>query len=146
MIVNLCNTLSENNTVGKKIITLAAAECTVKGDVSFINPTIIVAYNGNIKDINYAHIEEWGRYYFVRDKRGLTGGRYEIDLECDVLQSFADGIKKCPAILAETQTTGANKYLPCDGFVTNVKNTTTIVNFPNGLLDNGEFILITAGG
>ena len=146
MIVNLCNTPSENNTIGKEITTIASADCTVKSDVSFINPTIIVAYNGNIKGINYAHIEEWGRYYFVRDKRGLTGGRYEIDLECDVLQSFADGIKQCPAILAETEKTGLNRYLPSPAYVRNVKSKTDIINFSGGLLDNGEFILITAGG
>lgn len=146
MEIQLCSTKSENNVIGKDVSIIATASCTVKGDISLTNPTVIINYSSNLVNINYSHIAEWGRWYYVKDIRGLTGGRYEVDLVSDPLQSFADDIKKCPAILAETQKTGLNRYLPSESFVRNVKATTNIITFSNGLLDNGEFILITAGG
>lgn len=146
MEIRLCNTKSENNVIGKDVSIIATLSCTVKGDISLTNPTVIVNYNSNLVNINYAHIAEWSRWYYVKDVRGLTGGRYEVDLVSDPLQSFADDIKKCPAILSDTQSVGLNKYLPSDVFVTNVKNTTTIIEFSDGLAEIGEYVLITAGG
>ena len=60
--------------------------------------------------------------------------------------SFKDSLKNVKVILNDSEVEGADNYLTGEQWVTNVKDTTNIVNFPNGLLDNGEYILITAGG
>ena len=146
MEIQLFNTPSENNRVGKTLHAISSAQCTVKGNISFITPTVLFAYDGIIADINYAYIPDYARYYFIRDIRGITGNRYEIMLKCDVLESFKADIKNCPAILANTENVGLNRYLPSDAYVRSVKSKTDIITFDNGLLDNGEFILITAGG
>ena len=39
-----------------------------------------------------------------------------------------------------------DNYLPDENLKTNVKTKTDILNFTNGFLESGEFILITAGG
>ena len=88
----------------------------------------------------------WSRYYFIDDMRVLTGGRVEISLSVDVLESFKDSILELNVILSDTEQTGVNNYLPSESFVVTCKHKADIVNFSNGLLDNGEYILITAGG
>lgn len=67
-------------------------------------------------------------------------------MHVDVLMSYKEQIKNLNVIINNSEETGANNYLSGNQWITNVKNTTSIVNFPNGLNDNGEFILITAGG
>ena len=64
----------------------------------------------------------------------------------DVLESFKTDIKNLSVILLNTQNVGVNNYLPSPVFRNNVKAKTDIINFPSGLNDTGEFILITAGG
>lgn len=60
--------------------------------------------------------------------------------------SFASQILACKGILDETTSTGKNNYLRGRNWVALEKSKTDIVTFPSGLNDNGEFILITAGG
>jgi hypothetical protein len=48
-------------------------------------------------------------------------------------------------VVTEAQELGSN-YLNGRQFVRLVKSKTDIITFPNGLLDSGEYILITAGG
>ena len=146
MTIQLCNTADENNVINKTIATIDTVTATIKGDSSIINPTLILEYKTPLIGVNYVFIPDWNRYYFVKDMRVVTGGRYEIDLSVDVLQSFKEQILKCGVILSDTEQTGLNKYLPSESFVVNCKHKTDIVNFSNGLLDNGEYILITAGG
>lgn len=146
MTIQLCNTADENNVINKTIATIDTVTATIKGDSSIINPTLILEYKTPLIGVNYVFIPDWNRYYFVKDMRVVTGGRYEIDLYVDVLQSFKEQILKCGVILSDTEQTGLNNYLPSDSFVVNCKHKTDIINFSNGLLDNGEYILITAGG
>ena len=146
MTIQLCNTADETNVINKTIATVDTVTATIKGNSSIINPTLILEYKTPLIGVNYVFIPDWNRYYFVRDMRVATGGRYEIDLYVDVLQSFKEQILKCGVILSDTEQTGLNNYLPSESFVVNCKHKTDIVNFSNGLLDNGEYILITAGG
>ena len=146
MTIQLCNTADENNVINKTIATVDTVTATIKGDSSIITPTLILEYKAPLIGVNYVFIPDWNRYYFVRDMRVSTGGRYEIDLYVDVLQSFKEQILKCGVILSDTEQTGLNNYLPSESFVVNCKHKTDIVNFSSGLLDNGEYILITAGG
>lgn len=146
MTIQLCNTADENNVINKTIASIDTVNATIKGDSSIINPTLILEYKTPLIGVNYVYVPDWNRYYFVKDILVETGGRYEIDLSVDVLQSFKEQILKCGVILSDTEQTGINNYLPSESFVVNCKHKTDIVNFSNGLLDNGEYILITAGG
>lgn len=147
MIAQLCFNESENNTIKKKYTVIDNVACTVKGDLNIISPVLIINYNkDDINQINYVYIAEWSRYYFIDSMTALTGGRYEILCSCDVLETFKESILKLDCIVADTEKTGKNLYLPSDVFMRNVKNTTTVIQFPTGLAETGEFILITAGG
>lgn len=70
--------------------------CWIKEDCSVVNPTMIidrVAFDtwlsenpGRGRPV-YCQIEDYGRYYFVRDFR-YNKSLIEIDLECDVLATY----------------------------------------------------------
>lgn len=146
MNVEIYKNLSENSVIGKIKTLVYSTECDIKGESSIINPVLILKYNEKIFESNYIYIPAWSRYYFIDDVRVLTGGRVEVSLSVDVLESFKDSILELNVILSDTEQTGLNNYLPSESFVVNCKHKTDIVNFSNGLLDNGEYILITAGG
>ena len=64
----------------------------------------------------------------------------------ELQESFKNEIMASSAILSDTELVGSDKYMSGNVWKSKVKESTTIINFPNGLLDNGEYILITAGG
>ena len=146
MNVEIYKNISENSVIGKTKTLVYQTPCEIKGESSIINPVLILQYNEQLFSSNYVYIPAWSRYYFIDDIRVLTGGRVEVSLSVDVLESFKDSILELNVILSDTEQTGLNNYLPSESFVVNCKNKTDIVNFSNGLLDNGEYILITAGG
>ena len=146
MNVEIYKNLSENSVIGKNKTLVYQTPCEIKGESSIINPVLILQYNEQLFSSNYVYIPAWSRYYFIDDVRVLTGGRVEASLSVDVLESFKDAILELDVILSDTEQTGLNNYLPSESFVVNCKHKTDIVNFSNGLLDNGEYILITAGG
>lgn len=148
MEITLYTNESEKNKLEKKITNSILLEGNLRDESSIINPIILIS--SNKEDIpymyNYAYIPAFGRYYFITDIESVRTGIWRVSMHVDVLMSYKEQIKNLNVIINNSEETGANNYLSGNQWITNVKNTTSIVNFPNGLNDNGEFILITAGG
>lgn len=136
---------SEKNKIGKNLTNDFSLSGTLRDATSIINPIILVELN-EIANYNYCYISNFKRYYFITDITVIRTGLYAISLSVDVLESFKSDIKNLSVILLNTENVGANNYLSSQVFRNNVKSKTDILNFPNGLNDSGEFILITAGG
>lgn len=148
MNVTLCNCMSETNIIGKTITDIVTRTCTIKGNISHENPVIILDYDAlNIERINYMKIPVFGRYYFITDITNLAGGRYEVRGKVDVLESFKNQILNLNCIIDKQENDSkANMYYNDGSFVSQEKEFIYSKNFPSGFLDQGEFILITAGG
>ena len=148
MEITLYTNESEKNKLEKTITNSILLEGNLRDESSIINPIILIS--SNKEDIpymyNYAYIPAFGRYYFITDIESVRTGIWRVSMHVDVLMSYKEQIKNLNVIINNSEETGANDYLSGNQWITNVKNTTSIVNFPNGLNDNGEFILITAGG
>jgi hypothetical protein len=148
MEITLYTNESEKNKLEKTITNSILLEGNLRDESSIINPIILIS--SNKEDIpymyNYAYIPAFGRYYFITDIESVRTGIWRVSMHVDVLMSYKEQIKNLNVIINNSEQTGANNYLSGEQWITNVKNTTNIVNFPNGLNDNGEFILITAGG
>ena len=148
MEITLYTNESEKNKLEKTITNSILLEGNLRDESSIINPIILIS--SNKEDItymyNYAYIPAFGRYYFITDIESVRTGIWRVSMHVDVLMSYKEQIKNLNVIINNSEETGANNYLSGNQWITNVKNTTNIVNFPNGLNDNGEFILITAGG
>ena len=146
MTVNLYNTPDEQNVIGKAKTLIDTATCTIKGNISYENPVLLLQYDsGTVDEINYMEITELNRCYFITDLINLTGGRYEVHAKVDVLESFKDTILGLTAIIDKGQT-GVNMFLDDGSYVAENKEFQTVLNFPSGFNSEGEYILITAGG
>ena len=147
MQVTLCNTPSERNIINKVIQDVISVNAVIKGELSVESPVLILDYTGDSNNINYMKIPELHRTYFINDIIKLTGQRYEIHGKSDVLESFKNDILAMNCIINKQQSpTQANMYLDDGSFVIENKEFNSVINFPNGFNDAGEYILITAGG
>lgn len=147
MQVSLCQNLSENNIINKSVSVIDTASCTIKGAISVENPVLILDYDSSLQDINYIIIPEFNRCYYITDIVNLTGHRYQITCKSDVLESFKDAILNLTAVIDKQEAMGAgNLFLDDGSFVSENKEFNTVINFTDGFNDDGEYILITAGG
>ena len=144
MTVELKYNASDNNTINKRITAVASATCVIKEPMDIEKPHIILN-TFSYSNVNYAYIPDLNRYYFITDIINLTGGRVELVLDVDVLESFKASILALSAIIEKQQNNG-NKYFNDGSFNVLAREFLTTYNFPNGFDDNGEFILITCGG
>lgn len=146
MVVELYYNSSEDNKLEKLLTNKLTLQGTLRDRSDLLNPDILLE-GVDFTIYNYAYIPNFGRYYFIRGYDIYRNGMYVVSMEVDVLQTYKDEIKYIPSILMETESYGADEYLSSDRiWVAKEKDKTDIYNFPSGLLDNGEYILITAGG
>ena len=149
MDVVLCNNASETNIINKRITTVhTVSGAVIKGNISYETPVIVLAYDGTVAhNINYMKITELNRCYYITDIINLTGGRYEIHGQVDVLESFKTQILGLQCIVdKQSQISNVNKYLDDGSYITENKEFNSVINFPGGFNDDGQYILVTAGG
>ena len=144
--ISLFKTASENNRVVKVLTNEKQLSGELRNQTSVLNPTIRIESADNISGYNYCYISEFGRYYYITDIVSVRTNCWVISLRCDVLMSYKNEIQSMSVILNNTQETGLSNYLPSPNWVNLVKTKTDIKVFPSGLSEQGEFILITAGG
>lgn len=145
MNIILYNNMSERIAVNKTLDNEVTLTGTLRDETDIRKPTILITYAG-ILDRNYAYIPEFGRYYYIDDIVSVRTGIWRVSMVCDVLMSFKGDILASPAIIDHTEETNITEYMDSPIWQTLVKTKTDILNFPNGLLETGEYILITAGG
>lgn len=145
MNLRLCVNNSEKNKINKDLTTGATLSGTLRNESNVVNPSIVINID-NPTIYNYAYIEDFGRYYFITDYISLRTGIWQINLKSDVLMSFKDSILASNVLINNTETTGKNNYLSGANWVSNCKAKTDILTFSQGLLNDGQYILITAGG
>ena len=144
--ISLFKTASENNRVVKVLTNEKQLSGELRNQTSVLNPSIRIESADNISTYNYAYISEFGRYYYITDIVSVRTNCWIVSLRCDVLMSYKDEIQGLNVILDNTQENGLSNYISSPNWVNLVKTKTDIKVFPSGLSEQGEFILITAGG
>lgn len=86
--------------------------CTVYAECSILNPSILLRYDAGLIHHNYMYIPEWGRYYFVSSMSVATGKQMIVTGSVDVLQTYKDEIKNCPATCIRNEGVGRPTYIP----------------------------------
>lgn len=142
MIIYLYNNESPNNKISKSITLLDTLTGVLRGETDAVSPTIRICAD-SFPAFNYAYIPDLGRYYYLRDVKEIRNDIWDISLISDPLMSF--NLDSITGIVVESEA-GGSEYLEHRHFVRNVKSKTDILPFSSGLLDSGEYILITAGG
>lgn len=145
MTITLYKNKSDKNVLNKDIQPVGTYPIRLKSETSVLDPVILLQLD-NFPDANYARIEEFGRYYFFTESPSFKNNMWNVSLHSDPLMSNREQIRNCSGILDGVESGKFNKYLPGDQWVVTTKTKTDIINFPNGLEEDGHFILITAGG
>lgn len=145
MNLNLYVNSSEKNKIGKTLTNSITLQGTLREETNLINPSIVVE-GDDFSQYNYAYIPKFKRKYFIESMDVIRKNLWRLNLRVDVLDSFKTSILAQNVILAGSEENGANDYLTGEQWVPKVKSLTDIINFSSGLLDSGEYILITAGG
>lgn len=115
-------------------------------DSSPVTDPVIMIETDNPSAYNYAFIPIFGRYYFIEGMTSVRTGLWELTLHVDPLMTYRSQLLAVSLIVEASTARGADEYLSGTPWVARVKELTDIVNFPQGLPQEGEFILITAGG
>lgn len=148
MEIRLYNTSSEKNRIIKTLTGETILTGVLRGESSILRPSITVQASVVIWGYNYCYIPDFGRYYYISDIVSLRVNVWELQLTVDVLMSHKTDILNSPATV-EGMTSylgGINRYVDSGIWGTLCKDFTDIIPFQSGLLDDGEYILITAGG
>lgn len=150
MQINLFKCTAERNRVNKSdyISDRLTLSGTLKDHTSIMNLTIRIQHvNPAIYFYNYMYIADFKRYYFIDDIVNLANNIWEIRASVDVLYSFMVDINQSRAIIEKVENEdGANLYLDDGSFVMDTRKYNEVKVFPNGLNNNGTYILICAGG
>lgn len=135
----------ENNKVHKTLNQGVQISGALRNETDVVHPVILI--EGSFWKYNYCYIESWDRYYFIRDKRSIRNNLTELHLEVDVLMSHREQLVKLAAIIdKQSRISSANMYLDDGDWVIQNNEFISVLDFPNGFNNEGEFILIAAGG
>lgn len=119
----------------------------LKENTSIINPSILIEKNDIPLRYNYMCIIPFKRYYFINDITHISNKLWKIDAHVDVLYSFMGDILTSKAIIEKSQNPGnSNLYYDDGSFILDSRKYNKYYNFPNSLSNNGEYVLICAGG
>ena len=149
MEIKLYFTTSPDNRMTKYLTNESVMQGNLRDVSNVVNPVILV--ERDIEQLsglyNYAYIPEFNRYYFITEMQSYRNNFVLLSLSVDVLFSFKNQILDNVAIVDKAQETEfSNIYYDDGSFITESRDFYTIKTFTNGFNDNGEFILITAGG
>lgn len=136
---------SEKNKIGKTLTDTTTFSGTLREETSILNPVVVIE-GDDLTGFNYAYISAFSRYYFITDITSVRNNLWRVSLKVDVLESFGTQIKNQYAVIVASETNENSDYLEGPQWKAKVKTLTDILPFSNGLLDTGEYILITAGG
>ena len=148
MRVILYNTTSDNRVLNKNIALIKEIDAELKDANDVISPTLKIQRFEGWEKVNYIYIKSFNRYYYVNTIKQLLGNTILFDCSVDVLMSNKDAIRNLTCIIDKQEnssTAYSDKYLDDGSFITECRTFNSILNFPAGFNDDGEFILITAG-
>ena len=110
MTLELMNTNADKRYLSKSTSLIKKVTCKIKEGTSIINPTVIIKKlsDNHIRKCNYAHISEFGRYYFINDITEAPANQLEISMHVDVLKTYASQIRGISTLILRQE----NIYSP----------------------------------
>ena len=148
MNIQLGTITDANNKVSKSFSPSLTLTGTLRAPSDIIDPVITIE-SESVPNYNYAYIPEFSRYYYIDNITSIVNNIWQLSMHVDVLNTYSVQIKSLNALISDVETDGKNisePYLASDTYKSKVKVLTDIINFPSGVSDSGEFILITVGG
>lgn len=137
--------ISDDRKINKELTEGDSFEGQARSEVNIMSPVVLFDTN-EILEYNYAYIPELHRYYSISSKTITREGLIEITFAIDVLMSFRRDILLL-GVIADKQSMidNGDEYIDDGSLVTDNLMFTRIINYPDGFLEDPEYILITAG-
>ena len=132
------------NVINKTRVLKTTIDINLKRDVDIINPRLILIPNlpTGFSGINYAYITELNRFYFVDSITNISAKLWQLDLSCDVLETYKADILASKARLYRNLKAG-------DYFDTALESShiTTVAKYASnkGISDSETLIMTTVG-
>lgn len=147
MQLTLYKTGSERHALRKELTNEVVLSGSLREQSNVINPTFKIRYE-NPTEFNYLYVTDFGRYYFITEMESVRTNIWLISCSVDVLMSFQEEILNLDVIVSDLSLgeREASTYMEGEQWKSTVKTKTDVIQFPSGLLDTGEYILITSGG
>lgn len=144
MNITFYNNVSEITAINKIINQLILVTGNLRDDSSIIDPVIMFSdLDEYIGVINYAYIEEFGRYYFVTNIESVRNNLWRISFHVDVLYTYREQIKGNYAIIERNEIEYDLKLN--DGIFKTQQNPRIVQkSFPSGF-NTWNFVLAIAG-
>lgn len=150
MQISLFTCTAENHRVDKSayINNRFNLDGTLRNESSVIDPVILIEKSNPAKyHYNYMYIDEFKRWYYINDIISIRNNIWEIHAHVDVLYTWYADIGNMECIIDKTEDYGtANFYYDDGSFVMDCRSNIELKEFSNGFNENGQYILICAGG
>lgn len=139
MVVKLYKTLSEDNKVDKELTLVKeiGINLLIRSNVTSFDFSL----SGEIADINYMFIPDFGKYYFLKSPTIERNGYTSFRAEEDVLMTYRDQIRQESGIILRQENEG-NLYIADSTFPVENRNKTFFKKFPNGFSETINYYLI----
>ena len=132
------------NVINKTMTLKTTMEINLRRDVDIINPRLILIPNlpTGFSGINYAEIPELNRFYFVDSIINISSTLWQLDLSCDVLETYKSDILASKARFFRNLKAGDyfNTVLESSHITTVAKYTSN-----KGISDSESLIMTTVG-
>lgn len=145
MNVTLMTTMSDKRELNKSLRTIGNADCHIKDGTSIIDPIIIISKStfDNVKQLNYAYIPDFNRYYFVNNVTVDTAQTMAIEMHVDVLYTYRAGIKNISTLIVRQENVYSD-YL-VDSMLP-VRNNRFKIKRNVGEVGDGNYYYLTVNG
>ena len=104
---------------------------TMRASISALRPVIDVEISNTlgIMQANYAYIQEFGKFYFIRNKTNVLNDLWRFELEEDVLMTYQGDILNTNGVV-ERQKDNYDMYLPDPKIPVDCRKAVTYRQFP----------------
>lgn len=145
MVIDLYITGSEKNAIFKNLQNELELGGSLRNESSVINPVFVIE-TVNPSAYNYCFIPDFNRYYFITNIESVRTNLWRIHCAVDVLMTYQAQILNLDVIVSDDTLPDTETYFTGDVWKSTVRTKTDVLSFPSGLLEQGEYILITSGG
>lgn len=144
--ITFYNNTSDNHVLNKNLTAIITATNVVyKKDCSILDPVVQISSVHDLSSVNYMHIADFSRYYYINDIKVVHDNLWEISGHVDVLRTYMSDINNCDAIVIRSENY-YNNYMT-DNVPLNADSIVVTKAFPSSFnLGDSSFVLITAGG
>lgn len=137
---------SPRNFMNKSVSTVTTVSGALRDECSIVNPIIEIEMASVPTSVNYMYIQQFGRYYYVRECISVRNGLWRFICEVDPLMSFKSQLMLCQGIVRRGEQASLQNVKLDDGSFKVYSDPYIITkSFPLGF-GYPSFVLAVAGG